>query len=277
MMHVKKIKKTILVTGAALAVLFLAAPVLAQSVTQGYGADSLLKRGMIVGLKKDDLRKVETINADQYERIHGVVVGANDSAVILGNENEKIYVATGGRFTVLVSNQNGNISMGDYVTVSSVSGIGMKAGDTDPVILGKAIDEFNANDNNQVTNTVTIKEANGKDRQLRIGQILVDINIGKNPRLKLDNSLPSMLRRASELIAGKPVAPIRVYMSLVVLGLATAIAGSLVYSAVRSSMIAIGRNPLSKKSIIRGLFQVVIIGLMVFLSGVFGVYLLLKL
>ena len=55
------------------------------------------------------------------------------------------------------------------------------------------------------------------------------------------------------------------------------IAGSLIYSAVRSSLIAIGRNPLSKKSIIRGLFQVVIIGLMVFLSGIFGVYLLLRL
>ena len=53
----------------------MASPILAQSVTQGYGADTLLKRGMIVGLKEDDLRKVETINADQFERLHGVVIG----------------------------------------------------------------------------------------------------------------------------------------------------------------------------------------------------------
>ena len=73
------------------------------------------------------------------------------------------------------------------------------------------------------------------------------------------------LRRASELIAGKPVNPVRVYLSLVILAMAALISGSLIYSAVRSALIAIGRNPLSKKSIIRGLFQVVLIGLMVFL------------
>ena len=85
------------------------------------------------------------------------------------------------------------------------------------------------------------------------------------------------LRRASEAIAGKPVSPARVYISIIVLLAAAAIAGSLIYSAVRSSVIAIGRNPLSKRSIIRGLFQVVIIGILVFLSGVFGVYLILNL
>lgn len=279
MMHVQTIKKSLRLVGAVLAALFVVVPaqVQAETLTQGYGSDELLKRGMIVGLKTDDLRKVETINGDQYERIHGVVVAANDSAVLLGRDDEKVYVATVGRFSTLVSDQNGKISKGDYVTVSSVSGIGMKAGDTDPVILGKALDEFDGGDNNQVDSTATIKDTSSKEHQIRIGQILVDINIGKNPRLKIDNSLPSVLRKASELIAGKPVSPIRVYMSLAVLAVATMIAGSLIYSAVRSSLIAIGRNPLSKKSIIRGLFQVVIIGLMVFLSGVFGVYLLLKL
>ena len=105
----------------------------------------------------------------------------------------------------------------------------------------------------------------------------VDVSIGKNPMLKSNNDLPTALRRASELVAGKPVSPIRVYMSLAILVVATAISGSLIYSAVRSSITAIGRNPLSKKAIMRGLFQVVIIGLIVFISGIFGVYLLLKL
>jgi hypothetical protein len=276
-MRVQTLKKIIFFIGALTPLVLLGAPVIAQSLTQGYGADTLLKRGMIVGLTKDDLRKVETINSDQYERVHGIVVGASDSAVLLGQEDEKIYVATGGRFTVLVSNQNGDVSMGDYVTVSAVSGIGMKAGNSDPVIVGKALENFQSGDNNQVVSTVTVKEASGKERQLKIGQVLVDINIGKNPLLKIDDNLPSILRRASELMAGKPVSAIRVYMSLVILAVATIIAGSLTYSAVRSSLIAIGRNPLSKKSIIRGLFQVVIIAMMVFLSGVFGVYLLLKL
>ena len=247
------------------------------TVTQGYGADLLLQRGMIVGLKKDDPRKVEPINSDAFDRIHGVVIGANESAVLLGREDEKIYVASGGRFPVLVSNQNGTINIGDYVAVSSVNGIGMRAGDIEPVILGKAIETFDASNKDNVKSAVTVKDANGQEQQLAVGVVMVDVSIGKNPMLKSNNDLPTALRRASELVAGKPVSPIRVYMSLAVLIVATAISGSLIYSAVRSSITAIGRNPLSKKAIMRGLFQVVIIGLIVFISGIFGVYLLLKL
>jgi len=277
MKQAQTLQKILIVLGAVTAALWLVVPAAAQSVTQGYGADAALQRGMIVGLKKDDLRKVEPVNSDQFDRVHGIVVGANDSAVLIGRDNEKVYVATGGRFTVLVSDQNGSIKIGDFVTVSSVSGIGMKSTQADPIVVGKSLDSFKADDNNQVIGTATIKDSKNKERQLKLGHVTVDVSIGKNPMLKTDDSLPDALRRASELIAGKAVSPVRVYISLVILIVTAIIAGSLIYSAVRSSLIAVGRNPLSKKSIIRGLFQVVIIGLMVFLSGVFGVYLLLKL
>ncbi len=89
--------------------------------------------------------------------------------------------------------------------------------------------------------------------------------------------MPAALKRAGELVAGKPVSPIRVYISLLILAVSAAIAGSLTYSAVRSGLIAIGRNPLGKRAIIRGMLQVIIIGFMVFIAGIFGVYLLLKL
>lgn len=278
MMYVQTIKKTLIfVIATFVALLVVASVANAQTVTQGYGADTVLQRGMIVGLKKDDLRKVEPINEDQFDRIHGVVISANDAAVLLGNDNEKVYVASGGRFMTLVSNQNGDINPGDYIALSAVSGIGMKAGDHDPIILGKAIEGFKSSESAQVIGTAKVKNASGGDQEIKIGRVLVDVSIGKNPLLKNDNTLPTALKRASEIIAGKAVSPVRVYLSLVILAMSALIAGSLIYSAVRSSLIAIGRNPLSKKSIIRGLFQVVIIGLMIFLSGIFGVYLLLKL
>ena len=71
--------------------------------------------------------------------------------------------------------------------------------------------------------------------------------------------------------------PIRVYISLAVLFASASVAGALIYSGIRSGMIAIGRNPLSKKSIVRGMVQVVIVALIIFMAGIFGVYLLLKL
>jgi hypothetical protein len=274
--------KTIFRYSLAFGLLFLAlglfsVPTFAQTVTQGYSSDVLLQRGMIVGLVKDDPRKVEPINNEQFDRVHGVVIGSGDSAVLLGRDDEKVFVASGGRFTTLVSNQNGDIAVGDFVAISSVSGVGMKAGEVEPVIIGKAIEAFDSNNEEQIRGTAIIKDNSGTERAIKLGLVTVDISIGRNPLLKNDNTLPDALKKASELIAGKPVGATRVYLSLAILISSSAISASLIYGAVRSSLIAIGRNPLSKKSIIKGMFQVVLIGIMVFISGIFGVYLLLKL
>jgi hypothetical protein len=51
----------------------------------------------------------------------------------------------------------------------------------------------------------------------------------------------------------------------------------ILYSGVRNTLISIGRNPLSKKTIYKGLIQIILMGLIIFITGLFGVYLLLKL
>lgn len=264
-------------------ILLLLAPILlpqvtsAQTITQGYDVetDVSLQRGMIVGLKEEDPKKVEPINNSAIKRLHGVVVGTGDSSFVLAEQSQKIYVASGGKFDVLVSDQNGAILPGDYVTVSAVTGIGMKSDDTQELVLGKAIDSFDGVD--RVLSEASIKDAQGQDRKLHIGRIQVDIAIMRNPVLKSTASLPSFLKTASEYVAGKPVNPIRVYISIAILFAAAAVSGSLIYSGVRSGMIAIGRNPLSRKSILRGIVQVIIVGLIIFIVGIFGVYLMLKL
>ena len=277
MIFMLKYKKIALLSLLAVGTALISSVSFAQSVTQGYGTDMSLQRGMVVGLKKDDPRKVESINSDQVDRVHGVVVGANDSAVLISNETEKVFVATSGRFPVLVRDQGGEIKVGDYITVSAMSGIGMKSNDRVPIVIGKSTEAFSSKDGNIIVGTAKIKDSNGKEITVNIARITVDLGVGRNPLQKTDESLPAALKRAGELIAGKPVSPARVYVAILVLIVSAAIAGSLTYSAVRSGLIAIGRNPLGKKSIIKGMFQVVIIALMVFIAGIFGVYLLLKL
>jgi len=49
------------------------------------------------------------------------------------------------------------------------------------------------------------------------------------------------------------------------------------YGGIRSSIISIGRNPLAKKSIVRGLIQVITVGVIILVIGLFSVYLLLRL
>jgi hypothetical protein len=55
------------------------------------------------------------------------------------------------------------------------------------------------------------------------------------------------------------------------------IAGSILYAGVRTSMIAIGRNPLAKGSVTRNLIQVVVTSVIILIIGIVAVYLILKL
>ncbi len=251
-------------------------PLAAQTVTQGYSSDEVLQRGMLVSLKDKDPTKVEPAEPDNIKRLHGLVVNANDAPVTLSSESQKTFVATVGRYEGLVSDQNGTIKQGDYITVSKVRGIGMRSDTKSVKIIGKALADFDGKTN--VLSTTDLKDNGGVTQKVNIGRIALDIGIGANPLAKPEEvNLPGFLKRASEAIAQKTVSPLRVYISIAILVASVAIAGSMLYAGVRSSMISIGRNPLSKQSITKSLFQVIITSFIVFIIGIFGVYLLLKL
>lgn len=246
----------------------------AQSITQGYKAESTLQRGMIVGTKEDDATIVEPVDVDQLSRMMGVVVDANDSPITISGEEEKVFVSTIGQYDVLVSDQNGEISSGDYITASSVAGIGMLASFNESEILGRAIDGFDGK--NSVVSSGTISDNIGGGKKVNIGRIKVDIAVSKNPVAKSAAVTPEWLGRLGQAIAGKSLSPARIYLGAGLFLVGAAISALILYSGIRSSIVSIGRNPLSKKSILRGMLQVIFTSLIVFIISVFGVYLLLK-
>lgn len=248
-----------------------------QAVTQGYSSDGTLQKGMLVRLDPKDSKKVDALTLETVAQMQGVVVAANDAAVTLsGGNSGQVFVATYGAFSVLVSNQNGPVKAGDYITVSSLAGIGMKADTTEAVVLGKALEAFTGSGN--VQGTAKLKEDNGSSVNVSIGLIQVSISISHNPFLQQgDRALPPFLKKISETVAGKSVSAIRVYVALSVLLVGTLLAGGVLYSGIRGGLIAIGRNPLAKKRVVGGIFRVVIAGLVIFLVSIFGVYLLLRL
>jgi len=253
--------------------------VTAQAVIQSYYSDTSLHTGTIVKLKDNDPSKVEADTTVSTGKMFGVVVNANASPVSLSpsvSAGAPVYVATSGEYSVLVDNQSGPINPGDYITVSSIDGIGRKAVNIDQEVLGKAVTPFHAAGDS--IGPVTAKDLNGQTTTLQLGLITVALGVTHNPNaIQIQGGfLPNFVREAGQNVAGKPVSNIRLYVSLLVLLLCALVAGSLLYAGVRSSMIAIGRNPLSKKSIWRGLVQVILVSLIVFLIGLFGVYLLLK-
>ncbi len=278
-MVMNKYKKLVLVSLAVFSILLpaaLSAKGFAQDVTRGYLTENQLQNGMIVKLSSKDKSKVEALPSDKITDMLGVIVSQGDSAVSVSTvgDNQQVFVATYGRYNVLVSNQGGSIKSGDFITISSVAGVGMKADSGQSIIIGKAADNFDGKTNTQ--GSMVLKTSNG-ERMIGFGRIQVDVAVGRNPSFAPnDNGVPTFLAKAAKIVTSNPVTPARIYASLIVLILSTFIAGGLLYAGVRSALIAIGRNPLAKKSIIRGLFQVIIVSIIVFLIGLIAVYLLLK-
>src|SRR5689334_1201809 len=124
-----------------LCVVSMSHPLQAQTVTQGYGSDDTLQRGMLVSLKEGDATKIEAADDANSKRLQGLVVNANDATVTLSNTGatSQTYVATVGRYEGLVSDENGVIKSGDYIAVSKIPGIGMKADDKANRVIGKAL------------------------------------------------------------------------------------------------------------------------------------------
>lgn len=258
-----------------LVVVSLSSPISAQSVTQGYSTDKILQRGTVVSLDAEDTTKVVPAQPENEDRLHGVVVASNDSPLTLSDTEEKTFVATVGRIDTLVSTEAGIIQPGDFITISNVTGIAMKAGETDRYTVGKALEGF---DGTNAVSSTDISNSLGETANVKIGRVLVDVGIGSNPLLKpTESNLPGFLQKATEAIAGKPVSAIRVYIGLFIFLAAASVSGSLLYAGIRSSVISIGRNPLSKQSITKSLLQIILTSIIIFLIGLFGVYLLLRL
>lgn len=266
--------------GAVIIFVFLSVPAImsAQSISQSYDTSSNVHHGMIVMIDPKNSKRILPLTKDSPTSMHGIVVAANETVLSLGGDGttSQVYVANNGKYEVLVSTQNGAIKAGDLISISSLDGIGMKASNAQSVVLGKALTGFDGKQN--VSSTMTLKTSIGKN-EVAIGKIVVDISIAHNP-LSVSVTgppVPAFLKKAGEVISGKPVSTVRLYISVVILIITVFVTGSLLYGGVRSSLVAIGRNPLAKKSIGRGLVQVIILGLTIFVLGLFSVYLLLKL
>lgn len=251
---------------------------ISQSVSHSFNADTSIQLGMIVKLKQKDKGTVEAVDQANIKAMLGVVVPPNESTITLTPQSatvQQVFVASSGHYMVLVSNQNGPVKVGDLITVSAIAGVGMKADDMQAIVLGKAITAFSGSEN--VLGKVALKDKTGKTHDTSISRISVDVNIAHNPLASQSNDkVPKFLEKAAIGLVGKPVSAARIYLGVVTLIVSAFVAATLVYSGVRNGMVAVGRNPLSKKSIIKSLVQAVIGGLIIFIVGILAVYLLLK-
>ncbi len=242
-----------------------------------YQAASSLEPGTIVELTSTDKKQVAAVSKEHLANMFGVTVDPSQLSLLLsGDSDNEVYVATSGTYPALVSTENGQIASGDYLTLSSIDGILMKADTRQKTIFGRAAASFT--DSSPATGSMTLKDSSGATHQVKIGQVAATIEIKKNPNIiSTKVNVPKFLEDIGQQIAKKEVSPIRMYLSLFITAVSLITSLIILYSGVRNGVISIGRNPMSKKSIFRALLEIILTSVAVLMVGLFAVYLLLRL
>ena len=127
-----------------------------------------------------------------------------------------------------VSNVNGEIKKGDFITSSNKAGVGQKATQSG-FVVGRALEDFNQEEG-LTTLAVNIQYVNIPARKFTFGGVIQEIISG----LKIPENIPEVLR----------------YLFAILLGGGSFFIGFFSFvKALREGVTGISRNPLAKKSI----------------------------
>lgn len=255
---------------AALAVALL--PVLASAATtisQGYSTRDDLSLGSIVSLEKNSSDHVTAATTSNADSILGVVINSDSSLLALTNDRkEQVQIATSGTVPVIVSDINGEIHQGDHITASPLKGVGMKA-TANVRIVGIAQGGM------KNATKQAYKDKAGKEHAVTLGEVPVIVNVAyffKEPEKTI---VPTALQNIANALAGKTVSTLPIVLSAAVFLIMLIIVSSIIYSMINSSIISIGRNPMSQAAVYRDLIQLSSLVIAILAVGLISIYFIL--
>jgi len=226
------------------------ADVQAAAIAQSFQTDeSKVVEGALVSLQASKAGSVELASATNAQQLVGVV--GTDSLVELGGKNtDNVQVITNGTALTLVSDLDGDIKTGDKITASPILGIGTKAS-SGTIVVGTAQADLSS----VKTTEHTIADMEGKIHTVKVGLIPAQVNVAFYNEDADRSYVPIFLQEFANTVAGKQVSPLRIIIAVLILVLSFVSIAVLLYAAVKSSIISIGRNPLSASSVRKGLLQ----------------------
>lgn len=241
-----------------------------STIAQGFDADATkgeIVPGALVSTKSGDSRSVELTTIATAGRLAGVV--DEKPLVAISGDSQEVQVVLSGTTSVLVSDINGPIQIGDKITASPIAGVGMLA-TADSQVAGTAQAKVSA------TTTETITDRKGEAHSVRIGRVPIQVGIAYY-QAPGSNFLPPFIQSVANSVAGRPVSLVRVLLCSVLILLSFISISILIYSSVRSAMTSLGRNPLAARAIRKGLYQVSAVTLVVVGGTLLASYLILSL
>lgn len=237
-------------------------PALALSSTyiaESYTAEEALPMSTLVSLKENSSDSVVAANTGNVDTMIGVVIDRSDASITVTNGKDKqVQVAKNGTLQVLVSDINGTVEQGDYVTASPINGVGMRATGSTKVI-GIA--------QNGLTNGVaqTIKGDDGIEQNVKVGSVMVLVSVSGYIEKSENSFIPRPVQEIANTLAGRTVSALPILLSLGVFVVTLIVVTIIIYSMVRNGIISVGRNPLSSSAIYRNVIQlsVLVLGILV--------------
>jgi hypothetical protein len=242
-----------------------------QQFSQSYATASELAIGSIVSIKSGTNDEVVAANNNNVENLLGVVVNPGNSILsVASDQKNTAEVATNGVLQVLVSDINGSISNGDQITASPIDGVGMKANENVRVI-GIAQSGLNTTDGSKQSYT----DKDGTKNSVLIGQIPIQVAVSyffKEPDKTL---VPAAIQNVANTLAGKNVSTLPIVISIAIFIITIVVVVSIVFAMVRSSIISVGRNPMSQSAIYRDIIQLSALVMAILAVGMISIYLVL--
>lgn len=240
------------------------------AISQGFKTEETdLAAGALVSLTSGSQSTVQLSNTDRVQQLIGVI--GDRPLIELSNNDKEVQVVISGTTLALVSDINGDIKSGDKITASPINGVGMKA-NASSLVVGTAQDDLAS----VSTTTRSINDKRGQPQSVKVGAVPVQVNVTYYVAPEDKNSfLPPFLQSLANTVAGKEVSAIRVLISTLVLLFGFISIAVLLYSSIRSSIISIGRNPLSEGAVRKSLFEVGATALGILLVMLIAIYLVL--
>jgi hypothetical protein len=238
-------------------------------LSQSYKADTEIPIGSIVSLTDNTTDQVEPSSNKNVGNMLGIVIGADDSLLSLSSgANSQVQVVTTGTVPVLVSDMNGPIKQGDHITASPLAGVGVRA-NSNIRVVGIAQGDLKDPEPH------TYKDKDGKEHTAKLGEVPVLVNVAYYFKQPDKTIIPSAIQNIANALAGKAVDTTPILISGAIFLVTIAIVVSITYSMIRSSIISVGRNPLSQSAIYRNLLQLSSLAVLILGLGFGSIYLIL--
>lgn len=262
--RLRGLQRAVLVT-LVLAIFIAPASLYAASIAQGYSTkDDQLVVGMAASLVSPETvgsGEVERATSTTQDKYVGIVTTKETSSVVITGKSQDIFITTSGQTKALVTDVGGEIKTGDHLTLSPLRGYLMKGNSSDLKSVGVALEDFPAPNSSKLD----ITDAANQPRSVQVASMGVETR--KPEFVDVTYSRRPLLSSFARSLTGKEVSQWQVAVALIIFFVLLVAIGSVIYSAVHSTIEALGRNPLAKADIYKEFMQVLIISVCILIFG----------